>query len=68
MVLGVVLGDQIETNLICAIMTDGNLVLFLTRPISGALLVLSAASFGLALYQQRRADRKAAAAKAPEEE
>lgn len=68
MVLGVVLGDQIETNLIRAIMTDGNLWLFLSRPISGALLVLSAASFGLALYQQRRADRKAAAAKAPEEE
>jgi len=68
MVLGVVLGDQIETNLIRAIMSDGNLWLFLTRPISGVLLVLSVASFGLALYQQRRSDRRAAAGKAPETE
>jgi putative tricarboxylic transport membrane protein len=66
MVLGVVLGDQIEANLIRAIMTDSNPWLFLTRPISGLMLVASVLSFGLALYQQRRADRRAAAAGAPE--
>jgi putative tricarboxylic transport membrane protein len=62
MVLGVVLGDQIETNLIRAIMTDDNLWLFLTRPISGLLLVLAVASFCLALYQQRRHGRRTAGA------
>ena len=67
MVLGVVLGDQIEANLIRALMTDDNLWLFLTRPVSGAMLALAVASFALALYQQRRADRKAAAARAQEE-
>jgi putative tricarboxylic transport membrane protein len=66
MVLGVVLGDQIEANLIRAIMTDSNPWLFLTRPISGLMLVASVLSFGLALYQQRRADRRAGVAKAPE--
>lgn len=54
MVLGVILGDQIEINLIRAIMTDSNLWLFFTRPISGTLLALAILSFGLALWQERR--------------
>jgi putative tricarboxylic transport membrane protein len=54
MVLGVILGDQIEINLIRAIMTDSNPSLFLTRPISGTLLVLAILSFILAIYQERR--------------
>ena len=54
MVLGVILGDQIEINLIRAVMTDPNPWLFLTRPISGILLVLSVLSFALAIYQERR--------------
>lgn len=54
MVLGVILGDQIEVNLIRAIMTDSNPWLFLTRPISGTLLVLALLSFILAIYQERR--------------
>ncbi|MEK7341254.1 MAG: tripartite tricarboxylate transporter permease, partial [Candidatus Binatota bacterium] len=54
MVLGVILGDQIEVNLIRAIMTDANPWLFLTRPISGTLLVLALLSFILAIYQERR--------------
>ncbi|HWO41446.1 MAG TPA: tripartite tricarboxylate transporter permease [Candidatus Eisenbacteria bacterium] len=54
MVLGVILGDQIEVNLIRSIMTDSNLWLFLTRPISGTLLVLAFASFVLAIYQEQR--------------
>jgi putative tricarboxylic transport membrane protein len=58
MVLGVILGDQIETNLIRAVMTDSNLWLFLTRPISGVLLVLAVLLFILAIYQERRTRKK----------
>jgi putative tricarboxylic transport membrane protein len=58
MVLGVILGDQIEINLIRAIMTDSNPWLFLTRPISGVLLVLALLSFALAIYQERRSLKK----------
>jgi putative tricarboxylic transport membrane protein len=54
LILGVILGDQIEINLIRAIMTDADLWLFLTRPISGGLLALSVASVVFALWQHRR--------------
>lgn len=54
MVLGVILGDQIEVNLIRAVMTNPNPWLFFTRPISGTLLVLALLSFVLAIYQERR--------------
>jgi putative tricarboxylic transport membrane protein len=54
LILGVILGDQIEVNLVRALMTDDNPWLFLTRPISGAMLVLSVASVILALWQHRR--------------
>jgi putative tricarboxylic transport membrane protein len=54
LILGVILGDQIEINLIRSIMTDSNLWLFLTRPISGGLLALSVASVVFALWQHRR--------------
>mgnify|MGYP000036763581 CR=1 FL=1 len=54
LILGVILGDQIEINLIRAIMTDANVWLFVTRPISGVLLGLSVASVVVALWQQRR--------------
>jgi putative tricarboxylic transport membrane protein len=37
-----------------SIMTDANPWLFLTRPISGALLALSVASVAFALWQHRR--------------
>jgi putative tricarboxylic transport membrane protein len=59
-ILGVILGDQIEINLVRAIMTDSNPWLFLTRPISGGLLVASVISVVAALWQHRRAQRKAA--------
>jgi len=62
MVLGVILGDQIEVNLIRAIMTDSDPWLFLTRPISGTLLALALLSFVLAIYQERLYLRKKAAA------
>ena len=44
LILGLILGDQIEINLIRAIMTDSNPWLFLTRPISGGLLLAAALS------------------------
>ncbi|MGH8676275.1 MAG: tripartite tricarboxylate transporter permease, partial [Burkholderiales bacterium] len=59
-ILGVILGDQIEINLVRAIMTDANPWLFLTRPISGGLLAASVISVVAALWQHRRAQRRAA--------
>ena len=61
-ILGVILGDQIEINLLRAVMTDANPWLFLTRPISGGLLFASVASIALALWQHRRQQKRAAAA------
>jgi putative tricarboxylic transport membrane protein len=58
LILGVILGDQIEVNLVRALMTDDNLWLFLTRPISGGMLVLSVASVALAVWQHRKQYRK----------
>src|SRR5512134_2789217 len=66
LILGVILGDQIEINLVRAIMTDADPWLFLTRPISGTLLALSVASVTLALWQHRRQHRRQAAAEAPD--
>ncbi len=63
-ILGVILGDQIEINLIRAIMTDPDPWLFLTRPISGVLLALSVASVVAALWQHRRHQRRTAGADA----
>ncbi|MBI4590841.1 MAG: tripartite tricarboxylate transporter permease [Candidatus Rokubacteria bacterium] len=64
-ILGVVLGDQLEVNYVRAVMTDADPWLFLTRPISGALLVLSVVSVAFALWQRRR--RPAAPAEAEAE-
>jgi putative tricarboxylic transport membrane protein len=61
-ILGVILGDQIEINLVRSVMTDSNLWLFLTRPISGVLLAASVLSIVAALWQHRRMQRRAAAA------
>ncbi len=60
LILGVILGDQIEINLVRAIMTDANPWLFLTRPISGTLIALSVISVVLALWQHRRARARVA--------
>ena len=62
LILGVVLGDQIEINLVRAIMTDDNPILFLTRPISGVLIALSVASVIFALWQHKRHERRGRAA------
>jgi putative tricarboxylic transport membrane protein len=57
-ILGVILGDQIEINLVRAIMTDSNPWLFLTRPISGGLLIASVLSVALAVWQHRRQQKR----------
>jgi putative tricarboxylic transport membrane protein len=62
LILGVVLGDQIEANLIQAVSTDADPWLFVTRPISGGLLALSVASVALAVWQHNREQKRAAAA------
>jgi putative tricarboxylic transport membrane protein len=62
LILGVVLGDQIEANLIQAVSTDANPWLFITRPISGGLLAASVASVVLAVWQHNRINKKAAVA------
>ena len=59
-ILGVILGDQIEINLIRAIMTDADPWLFLTRPISGSLLALSVASIAFSIWQHYRHRAKVA--------
>jgi putative tricarboxylic transport membrane protein len=61
-ILGVILGDQIEINLVRSIMTDSDPWLFITRPISGLLLAASVLSIVGALWQHRRMQRKAAVA------
>jgi putative tricarboxylic transport membrane protein len=61
LILGVILGDQIEVNLVRALMTDSDPFLFFTRPISGLLLGLSVASVLFALWQRRRQDARLAA-------
>jgi putative tricarboxylic transport membrane protein len=58
LILGLILGDQIEINLIRAIMTDSNPWLFLTRPISGGLLVAALLSVVLAIWQHLRHQKR----------
>jgi len=59
-ILGVILGDQIEINLVRSIMTDANPWLFLTRPISGGLLIAAVLSVALSVWQHRRQRKRAA--------
>ncbi len=59
LILGLILGDQIEINYIRAIQTDANPWLFLTRPISGVLLGLAAVSVAYALWQHHRQAQRA---------
>jgi len=61
-ILGVILGDQIEINLVRSIMTDSNPWLFITRPISGGLLLASVLSVLFALWQHRRVQKRIAVA------
>jgi putative tricarboxylic transport membrane protein len=59
LILGVILGDQIETNYIRAMMTDADWTLFFTRPASGAMLGLAILSFAYSLWQRRRSVQRA---------
>ena len=61
LILGVILGDQIETNYIRTVMTDPDWTLFFTRPWSGAMLALSVLSFGYSLWQRHRITKRAGA-------
>lgn len=58
LILGLILGDQIEINLVRSIMTDSNPWLFLTRPISGGLLSAAAISVVLAVWQHHRHQKR----------
>ena len=58
LILGLILGDQIEINLVRAIMTDANPWLFLTRPISGFLLLAAALSVAFAIWQHLRHQKR----------
>jgi putative tricarboxylic transport membrane protein len=60
-ILGVILGDQIEINLVRSLMTDSNLWLFVTRPISALLLGAALASIAVSIWQHRRMQRRSAA-------
>lgn len=62
LILGLILGDQIEVNLLRAMMSDPNPWLFFTRPISGGLLALSVGSAIFALWQHQRHKGRAAQA------
>ena len=57
-ILGVILGDQIEINLIRALMTDPDPMQFLLRPISGALLLASVLLVVAAIWQHVRQKRR----------
>jgi putative tricarboxylic transport membrane protein len=57
LILGLILGDQIEINLVRAIMTDSDPWLFVTRPISGGLLAAALLSAMLAMWQHLRHQR-----------
>ncbi len=64
LILGLILGDQIELNLIRAIMTDGDPWLFVTRPISGVLLAAAVLSVAFALWQHFRHQQRVSEADA----
>jgi putative tricarboxylic transport membrane protein len=57
-ILGVILGDQIEINLVRSLMTDADPALFVTRPISGLLLGAALLSIAASVWQHRRMQRR----------
>ena len=59
-ILGVILGDQIEINLVRSLMTDSDLWLFVTRPISALLLAMAVGSIVLSIWQHRRMQKRSA--------
>ncbi len=58
MILGVVLGDNAEVNLIRALASDDNLWLFVTRPWSLFFLIIACFSIIFPWYQKKRTTQK----------
>jgi len=58
MILGVILGPMAETNFRRALMTDPDLTLFLTRPISLAFILMAVASLVYPFYKNYRTNKK----------
>lgn len=58
-VLGLVLGPMVENNLRMALMTNSDISLFFTRPISLIFIVLSVASMLFTMYQNYGQSKKA---------
>ncbi|MEK9751869.1 MAG: tripartite tricarboxylate transporter permease [Rhodospirillaceae bacterium] len=58
MILGVVLGDNAEINLIRALATDSDLTIFFTRPWSLFFMMIAAFSTAFPWYQKHRGRRK----------
>ncbi len=61
MILGVILGPMAETNFRRALMTDPDLTLFVTRPISLLFIIMAAMSLLYPVYKKHRAKKKASA-------
>jgi putative tricarboxylic transport membrane protein len=57
-ILGVILSEPLEINLVRSLMSDANLWLFVTRPMSGLLLAASVGSVVFALWQRWRASKR----------
>ncbi|WNL38151.1 tripartite tricarboxylate transporter permease [Halomonas sp. PAMB 3232] len=62
LILGVVLGNNLERQLFRALELDANWLTFLTRPLSALFLALAAASIVFSLYQDRKVRRARQAA------
>lgn len=60
LILGVVLGPSLETNLFRALQLDPDPTTFLTRPISLVLIILSVSSIGFAIWQEYRSKANSA--------
>lgn len=57
-ILGIILGPMIEQNLLQAISIDSNISLFITRPISGILVVLAVLSMAYGIYNNFKSNQK----------
>lgn len=61
-ILGIILGPMLERSLRQAVTADSNLALFLTRPISGVLVVAAVLSLGYGIYSASKARKQKSAA------
>jgi putative tricarboxylic transport membrane protein len=58
LILGVVLGDNLERQFFRALELDSNWLTFLTRPLSALFLLLAVISIAVSLYQNHKIQRK----------